>query len=328
MSSQKAAIFDFGTFETKIGFAGEKKPEKTFYTVVDSSYNHGVGDRAEEIRGRINFIIDNCVVTNWDLMESVITYSFDCLRVKSEDTPVLITESQFYNISQRNKITQILFETYSIPSLTIISQAYLSLLATGRETGMVLNIGEGASFAVPIYESVPSLYALKKSIISGSKINEYMLHLDAFGSGGPKTSFKDKDKLFKDKKNGGYFKCMELLFDPSLNGQSGDSITKVLFDSIMAANIDLRKDLFSNIVLSGGSTMFDDFPERIKKEITEMAPDDMNVDIIALPDRDQLAWKGGSIFATRPEYEKLKMSKSEYFDYNTFISIFKRQFIY
>ncbi|KAK8846927.1 hypothetical protein M9Y10_019496 [Tritrichomonas musculus] len=325
MSSQKAAIFDFGTFETKIGFAGDKKPQKTFYSVVDSSNKHGVGDSAEEVRGRINFIIDNCVVTNWDLMESLITYSFNWLRVKAEDTPVLITESQFNNRGQREKISQILFETFNIPSLTIISQAYLSLLATGSETGMVLNIGEGASFAVPIYESVPSLYALKKCNISGSKINEYMFLLDAYGSGGQKTSFKDKDKLFKDKKNGGHHECMELLFDPSLSGQSGDSITKVLFDSIMAANIDLRKDLFSNIVLSGGSTMFDGFPERIKKEITEMAPDDMNVDIIAQPDRDQLAWKGGSIFATRPEYEKLKLSKDEYLD---FLGIIHRQFIY
>ena len=64
------------------------------------------------------------------------------------------------------------------------------------------------------------------------------------------------------------FRCPELLFKPDLNGFELNGIDQTLFDSIMKCDIDVRKDLYANIVLSGGSTMFQGLPKRLKKEIT------------------------------------------------------------
>ena len=148
--STKIAVFDFGGFETRIGFAGDEEPIKVFPTVVDH-----------------NCPIENGIVTNWDQVEKIIKDSFKTLGVDPKDTPVLITESVENPSANREKWIQILFDTFEIPSFYVASQPYLSLAATGRDTGMALCISEGSSYAIPVYESVPSKWALKSSKITG-----------------------------------------------------------------------------------------------------------------------------------------------------------------
>ena len=61
--------------------------------------------------------------------------------------------------------------------------------------------------------------------------------------------------------------CPELLFQPSLNGFSCKSIHALAWQSIQASDIDIRKDLMRNIILSGGSTMYQGLPDRLKDEL-------------------------------------------------------------
>ncbi len=53
----------------------------------------------------------------------------------------------------------------------------------------------------------------------------------------------------------------------------------------MKCDIDLRKDLYGNIVLSGGPTMFPGIAERLQKELTSFAPSTMKIKVIAPPER-------------------------------------------
>ena len=80
----------------------------------------------------------------------------------------------------------------------------------------------------------------------------------------------------------------------------------------MRCNINLRKDLYANIVLSGGTTMFEGFAERLDKEITALAPPTMRVKIVAPPERKYAVWVGGSILASFSTFPQMVITKDEY----------------
>jgi actin len=94
------------------------------------------------------------------------------------------------------------------------------------------------------------------------------------------------------------FLCPELLVKPHFNGFEFDGLDQTLFDSIMKCDIDVRKDLYAKIVLSGGTTMFNGLPERIEKEIVRLALPTIKVKVVALPERKYAVWIGGSILAS------------------------------
>ena len=108
------------------------------------------------------------------------------------------------------------------------------------------------------------------------------------------------------------FRCPEALFRPSLLGMEEFGIQDATYNSIMKCDMDIRKALYTNIVLSGGNTMFPGFPERMKKEITELAPPTMNVNVVATPERKYSVWIGGSVLASLQSFQKMWISKKEY----------------
>jgi actin len=110
------------------------------------------------------------------------------------------------------------------------------------------------------------------------------------------------------------FRCPELLFNPSFNGFEFDGIDQTLFDSIRKCDSDIWKDLYANIVLVGGTTMFQGLPERIEKEITRLAPATMKIRVIASPERKYAAWIGGSIVASLDTFPQRVITHEEYND--------------
>ena len=108
------------------------------------------------------------------------------------------------------------------------------------------------------------------------------------------------------------FRCPEVLFQPSFLGKEIYGIQHATHNSIMKCDMDIRKSLYSNIVLSGGSTMCPGFPERVNKEIIALAPSAMNVKIVAPPERKFSVWIGGSVMASLQSFQKMWISKKEY----------------
>merc|ERR1711874_909248 len=76
--------------------------------------------------------------------------------------------------------------------------------------------------------------------------------------------------------------------------------------------VDIRKDLYANVVLSGGSTMYPGIADRMQKEITALAPNTMKIKIIAPPERKYSVWIGGSILASLSTFQSMWISKDEY----------------
>jgi len=108
------------------------------------------------------------------------------------------------------------------------------------------------------------------------------------------------------------FRCPEVLFLPNLIGLESEGIDRLTHKSILKCDIDIRRDLFGNIVMSGGSTMYDGIPQRIQKEIKSLAPDSMKIKIIAPPERKYSVWIGGSILSSLSTFEEMWITKDEY----------------
>lgn len=108
------------------------------------------------------------------------------------------------------------------------------------------------------------------------------------------------------------FRCPEVLFKPNLIGKESDGVHKTTYDSIMKCDVDIRKDLYGNIVLSGGTTMFEGIAERMEKEIKALAPASMKIKIVAPPERKYSVWIGGSILASLSTFQQMWISKQEY----------------
>ncbi|MCH7505027.1 actin, cytoplasmic 2, partial [PVC group bacterium] len=91
-----------------------------------------------------------------------------------------------------------------------------------------------------------------------------------------------------------------------------DGIHLTTYTSIMKCDVDIRKDLYGNIVMSGGTTMFEGITERMNKEIVALAPDTMRIKIVAPPERKYSVWIGGSILASLSTFQQMWISKKEY----------------
>lgn len=106
--------------------------------------------------------------------------------------------------------------------------------------------------------------------------------------------------------------CPELLFDPTRNGMTCKSMPDLAWSSVQAADVDVRKELCKNIIMSGGSTMYEGIADRLKTEITNRAPSGAEIRIVATADRKYAVWKGGSTLASLSTFASSWVTAEDY----------------
>lgn len=181
-----------GSGAIKAGFAGDEVPKVVLSNAVGRTKHERVmpgalegqttfmGSQAEELRGllKLRHPMSAGVVTDWEDMERLWTHVFSSeLKTRSENHPVLLTESPLNPTRNRLRAAESLFETFNVPSLYIALQAMLSLYASGRTTGLVLDSGEGVTHAVPIYRGFVVPHAIKRTDIAGRTVTNHLATL-------------------------------------------------------------------------------------------------------------------------------------------------------
>jgi len=309
-----------------------------------------VGDEAQQKRGvcKVKYPIAHGMIEEWDDMKKIWQHTFyNELREQPSDHPVMLTEAPLNPKSNREQMCKIMFEEYEVPSMYIQIQAVLSLYSAGRTTGIVVDSGDGVTHTVPIFEGYQIPHAIDKILLAGRDLTDWMVRILKddnynFETSAERETVRDmKEKLcyvaedYEAEKakaetdseleksytlpDGNIckfslqrFKCPEFIFQPDLGGKELKGVHTLTFDSIMTCDLDVRKDLYANIILSGGTTMFPGFGERLYKEIKGLAPQTMKVKVIAGPDRKYAVWRGGSTLSTLSTFAGMWVTRNDF----------------
>jgi actin, other eukaryote len=318
-----------------------------------------IGDEAMQKRGvlELQYPIANGIVGSWEDMEKVWHHTFfNELRVTPEECAgVLLTEAPRNPKENREKMTSIMFETFQVKNMYIGIQAVLSLYAAGRTTGLVCDSGDGVTHTVPVFEGFSIPHAIERMEIAGRVVTDWMQKLlleagESFTSSAEleivrdikeklcyvasdyttelaesnDSSAKDQQYTLPDKRvitvpGSVRMSGPELLFKPELNGKSCKSIHGLTWKSVTASDVDVRKDLCKNIILSGGTTMYEGLADRLKAELVSLAPPGAEIRIVASPDRKYAVWKGGSTLASLSTFASSWITAEDYQEYGAAI---------
>merc|ERR1712192_349496 len=245
--------------------------------------------------------------------------------------------------ANREKMTQVMFETFEVQNIYVAIQAVMSLYAAGRTTGLVVDSGDGVSHTVPVFEGFSVPHAVERMEIAGRVLTNFMQKLllesiaESFTSSAEleivkaikedlayvaakydeekaqatNSSENDKPYTLPDKRVINVPGTVRIAW-PELNGMSCKSLHALTWQSVQASDIDVRKELCKNLILSGGTTMYQGLPDRLKDEIVGLAPAGAEIKVIASADRKFAVWKGASTFSSLSSFASSWITADDY----------------
>ena len=331
---REAIVFDIGSHSARAGFAGDDEPSVELKYLDCPEFRDTYCNRGYQIYNPESFDLD--------IKEKIISKCYDLLGSDTEDvmkgSPALFTVHFNDSLSVKESMLELMFEKFDVPGLYMAPSPVLSLYSSGRGSGIVLESGNSVTQTVAIYES----YMYANSVLSennaGAEVTRVLkascenagstftdadyVHLkEQYSSlevNAQTTEVELPDGTVHELENSFLRACAASLFDLD----SGlISLPEMVYKSIMVANIHCRKDLFANIILSGGNTMISGLPDQLTNSLNKIVSKrhrGLKVRTVASPERCYFPWIGGSILGSLSCYmNSLFLTREMYQDYGS-----------
>ena len=286
-------------------------------------------------------------ISNWEMLEKLWSATLlNDLAVDPKGRRVFLATPPMRTNVPWEKMSEIMFERLEVEGLAMCESSVLTMCAHGRVTGVAVDSGESVTHSFPVYEGFGLPHAVQTMYIGGSNATQCIAQRlaemgfrDTFGDPTARTfkeahgyvaadyieesrrehvaemakrvALPDGQEVVLGKE---LVNCTEILFRPELIGRDEEGVHHKLFQSIMRCDVDIRKDLYSNIVLSGGNSKFRGFERRMLAELTQLAPPTQAniINMSANAERELDVWKGGSIFAAVYPIDNMMLTKQGY----------------
>eukprot|EP01084_Bolivina_argentea_P311504 539211_1 len=322
-------VIDNGSAKIKAGLSNNENPQLVFPSIIGrprhtgvfssfiESMNNGtpqrpyfVGNNAThpKIRGIISsrYPIQNGIVSNWDDMEQIWHYIlYKQLKVQPDEHISFLTESPMTPKSNREKMTQIFFETFNVLAFYTTITPILTLYSTGKLSGICVESGDCVTHIAPIFDGVyqnKDVSFCNNLNIGGRNISEYLLQLlnergllnvstqkqkqvilsdiitplketqcfistDCMNDVSHEYELPDGQKIAINTER---YCCTEILFKPQLIGIKQDGIHEIIFKAIRSCDEEIKNEMYSHIVFGGGNTLLKGFEQRVKIELDKI----------------------------------------------------------
>ena len=325
-------------FPTVVG-QGAEGADKDFYIGDEAIQNY---ESCE-----IKYPMEHGIVTNWDDMTKIWKQSYENIGQNPAEHPVLLTEAPLNPKANREKMTEVMFEEFTAPAMYVAIQAVMSLYSAGKTTGITADSGSGVSHTVPIYEGYALPHAIIRLDLAGKDLTDLLARslkdegyacesvpeLEAVRDLKEKLCYvaEDYEAEMESAQPGSDFetsytlpdgseckvsslrlKIPETLFQPAFLGMESAGVHETTYNSIMKCDVDIRKDLYANTLMSGGTTIFKGMDERMTKEISSLAPPTMKIRVEGDDARQNTVFKGGSILVSNSSFQQMWISKQEF----------------
>lgn len=312
-------------------YVGEEAQQKRGILTLKYPLEHGIVQNWDDMENVWRHCFDNELRMNVG----------DEYEADEDCCGVLLTEAPMNPKENRERMTSIMFETFNVRRFHVAIQATLSLYSAGRTTGIVVDCGDGVSHTVPIYEGYSMPHAIGRINLAGRDLTDYMCkilqesRITLTSSAERETAKHMKEQLcyvadnFEEELNSFAGKekqfempdgqmvtvadqCIrvpELMFNPALAGKEMMGLHQLTKHTVDQCDMDVRKDLYHNVVVSGGTTMFPNLPERLQSEIQALIPDAVKAKVVAPPERMISVWVGGSILTSLSTFAGMWINK-------------------
>ncbi|XP_075759297.1 actin-like protein 9 [Pelodiscus sinensis] len=313
-----------------------------------------VGERAlQQPNVEIIEPVRNGIIIDWEAAEVLWRHMFSHdLKVPPEEHALLMSDPPLSPTTNREKMVEVVFESLNSPGMYIAYHSVLSVYAHGKISGLVVDMGYAVTHTVPVLDGYNLPHATERMDIAGSYLTSFLMQLltnsgHVFNERMMHTvedikhkvcyvaaDFDRECKLPKEDYTTDFqlpdghiirlgkerFHCPEILFNPpGMPGFSSVGIHSMAQRSLNKVPKEAQTDMYQNVLLCGGSSLFEGLERRFSSELLHKMPAHTKLRVCATPLRKYAAWTGGSILASLTNFQSCWIRKEQYKEHGPYI---------